>query len=331
MKLFVSIPKNRKEFIDDSAKEYLNKLFDVEYLELDRQLTEEEFSKRVKDYDVVLTSWNHCKITYDMLRDTNVKVIAHTGGTVAYVADLSLFDNGVKVLSANSIFAESVAEGTIGYMLTGLRNIPYYVNEMKNGRWKGEKAFSQGLLNQTVGIIGLGAVAKNLIKMLQVFNVKIKIYDTYKIDEEYLKENNAEISSLEEIFSTCKIITVHAAMTEKTRGMIGKELFDLMKENSIFINTARGSIVKEDEMIDALKKKQITAVLDVYCSEPLLEDSELRKLDNAYCIPHMGGPTADRYTFVTKSLADNILKVMAGENSELEISRESASRMTFGE
>lgn len=330
MKLLVSMQSEGNTFLPDAVKAYLEERFDVEYASEDVLMFGETFRERIKDIDVMLTGWGHPMITYDMIKDSRVKIIAHTGGSVGSLVDLSLYDHGIRVLSGNDLYAESVAEGTIAYMLTGLRRIPYYVQDVKNGGWRGDGFFSEGLLDQTVGIVGLGTISRYLIKLLKVFRAKIKIYSSYPIDEEYLKENNVSQASIEEIFSTCKIVSIHSAMNEKTKGMIGREHFDLLQDGALFINTARGAVIREDEMIEALKENRFSAVLDVFCTEPLDADSKLRSLENVYCVPHMGGPTLDRRPVVTMRLADNILKIANNEPAELEISKAAASRMTVG-
>ena len=164
--------------------------------------------------------------------------------------------------------------------------------------------------------------------MLKPFRVKLKLYSGYPIDEAFLNENNAIQASLEEIFSTCRVISVHSALNDRTKGMIGKEHFDLLQDGAIFVNTARGAIIREDEMIEALKENRFRAVLDVFCQEPLAQDSPLRCLDNVYCMPHMGGPTADRCPNITLRLADDIQRFANDEALQYEITRDYAKRMT---
>ena len=334
MKIFVSMPVGSavtNSFFTDEARAYIEGKYEVIYSDSEAHLSPDEIIEKAADCDVIMTGWGHTVLTYDILKNTKIKLIAHTGGTVANVADQSVYENGIKVFSGNIIYAESVAEGVIGYMLTGLRRIPYYVDKVRNGEWHEPTPLTEGLLEQTVGIIGLGTISRYLIKMLQAFNVNIKIYSSYKIDEQFLKENNAvQVTSIEEIFSSCKIVSVHSAMNEKNRGMIGKEHFDLLQDGALFINTARGAIIREDEMIEALRENRFRAVLDVYCQEPLDLDSPLRKLENVYCIPHLGGPTIDRRGSVTKALIDNVGKFERGEEAELEIKLEAAKRMTVG-
>lgn len=332
MKVFVSVPKDNEimdTFFPENVRKYLESRFETEYCPYDRMLTAAEFSDITKSFDAVITCWGHPPISYDMLKGGRVRLIAHTGGSVGSLVDASVYDGGVKVISGNLMYAESVAEGVIAYMLTGLRRIPDYVNRIRDGKWRVESDYSEGLLDRSVGIIGMGTISKILVKMLRSFNVNIKIYSGHAVDRGFLEEHGAKQVSLEEALG-CDIVSLHSAMNERTRGMIGKEQLALIRDGALFINTARGAIVDEKAMIEELKKNRFNAVLDVFCREPLEEDSELRKLGNVYCIPHMAGPTVDRRAAITKRLADNIIKFENGEQMELEIKKEAASRMTVG-
>ena len=332
MKVFVSMPENSmviNRFIKQETRDYLEECFEVVYSPLNRQLKAEEIAEYAGDADVIMTGWGHPMMDSKALENTSIKLIAHTGGSVADYVNDEVYAKGIKVISGNELYAESVAEGTIAYMLTALRKIPDYTGEVRKGGWRlPGPDISQGILDQTVGIIGVGAISKHLIKMLKPFRVKLKLYSGYPIDEAFLKENNAVQASLKEIFATCRIVSLHSAMNERTKGMIGKEHFDLLQDGAVFVNTARGAIIRESEMIEALKEKHFQAVLDVFCKEPLEEDSPLRTLENVYCMPHMGGPTADRAPMVTMRLADDIVRFAKGEPLQYEISNEYAKRMT---
>ena len=332
MKVFVAIPRTVnawKRFMTEEARAYLEERFDVSYFPLDRLPKPEEVTLYAKNADVLMTGWGHPMITGSMLEGTSIKLIAHTGGSVADYVAQDVYEKGIKVISGNDLYAESVAEGTIGYMMLALRKMVDYVEDTRAGYWHSERcAPAEGLLGQTVGLVGMGAITKNLIPMLKPFGVKLKLYSGYPIDAEYLAQNNAVQASLEEIFSTCKVVSIHSALNDRTKGMIGREHFDLLQDGAVFVNTARGAIIREEEMIEALKENRFMAVLDVYCKEPLEPDSPLRSLKNVYCIPHQGGPTSDRTPVVTMRLADDMLRFAEGKPLQYEISREYAKRMT---
>ena len=332
MKLFVAIPHTAnawKRFMTEQVRAYLEERFEVSYLPLDRQLKPEEIALYAKDADVLMTGWGHPLIDSRVLEGTSIKLIAHTGGSVADYVAQDVFEKGIKVISGNDMYAESVAEGVVGYMLLGLRKMVDYVEDTRAGYWHSERCGpSEGLLGQTVGLVGMGAITKQLIPMLKPFGVRLKLYSGYPIDPEYLAQNNAVQASLEEIFSTCKVVSIHSALNDRTKGMIGKEHFDMLQDGAVFLNTARGAIIREEEMIGALKENRFTAVLDVYCKEPLDLNSPLRQLKNVYCMPHQGGPTMDRTPVIAMRLADDVARFAEGKPLQFEISSEYAKRMT---
>ncbi len=332
MKLFVAIPTTVqawKKFITDEVRAYLEERFEVSYLNMDRLPTAQEVAQRAGDADVIMTGWGNPMMDRQLLEQTNIKLIAHTGGSVADYVNQDVYATDIKVISGNEMYAESVAEGVVGYMMLALRKMVDYVEDTRNGNWRSEACTpTEGLLDQTIGLVGMGAITRHLIPMLKPFRVKLKLYSGYPINPDFLAENNAVQASLEEIFSTCKIVSIHSALNDRTKGMIGKEHFDLLQDGAVFINSARGAIIREDEMIEALQTNRFRAVLDVYCKEPLDLDSPLRHLKNVYCMPHVGGPTNDRSPVIAMRLADDIRRFEKGQKLRYEITSEYAKRMT---
>lgn len=332
MKVFVAIPTTVqawKKFMTEEVRAYLEERFEVTYFPIARLMKPEEVVQYAGDAEVIVTGWGNPAMDRQMLEQTNIKLIAHTGGSVADYVHQNVYEAGIKVISGNDMYAESVAEGALGYMLMGLRKMVDYVEDTRAGYWHSERCGrSEGLLGQTVGLVGMGAITKNLIPLLKPFGVKLKLYSGYPINAEYLAENNAVQASLEEIFSTCKVVSIHSALNDRTKGMIGKEHFDLLRDGAVFVNTARGAIIREDEMIEALMENRFMAVLDVYCKEPLEADSPLRQLKNVYCMPHQGGPTNDRGPAIAMRLVDDIMNFAEGKPLRYEISGDYAKRMT---
>ena len=332
MKVFVAIPTTGlawNKFMAPQARAYLEARFDVVYNPLDRHLKAEEIALYAEDAEILMTGWGNPYMDAKTLENTSIRFIAHTGGSVADYVSPEIYDLGIPVISGNDLYAESVAEGVVGYMMLALRKMPDYIEDTRKGNWQSNTLPpTEGLLGQTVGLVGMGAITKNLIRMLQPFGVRLKLYSGYPIDPEYLEQNNATQASLEEIFSTCKIVSIHSALNERTKGMITKAHFDLLQDGAVFINSARGAIIREEEMIEALQENRFRAVLDVYCKEPLDPSSPLRSLKNVYCMPHMGGPTGDRSPIITMRLVDDIVGYLDGKPLKYAISREYAQRMT---
>jgi phosphoglycerate dehydrogenase-like enzyme len=325
MKIFVNMNEGatRDSFIKPRTWERLRTIAHVGYNNTVETLELPDLAIRLRDADALVTGWGQKLITPDILG--NVKIIAHTGGTVNGIIDESVFNAGIKVLSGNNYYAESVAEGVLGYMLFMLRKMDHYSGKLKNRLW--EPGYNEGLYDQTVGIVSLGAISRHLIKLLKPFRVKIKVYSTTQ-NPETSAELGFTYAGLEEIFETCKIVSVHTARKPETEKMINARHFALLRDDAIFINTSRGAVIDENALIEELKTGRFRALLDVYTEEPLPLNSALYALENVALFPHMAGPTVDRRDYITNFLIDDIERFFRGDLLENEITWEVANRMT---
>jgi len=330
MNIFVTIPQGpiRDSFITENAKKVLETLGQLTFNEFDRQLTHEELLSKIKDVDVLITGWGTTPINSEIIESAkNLKIIAHTGGSVGYIIENVVYEKGIRVLSGNNVFAQSVAEGCLCYTLSGLRQIEKYVNIVRSGKWREDDFKNKGIIGKKVGIVGFGAIAKYFVEMLHLFGTEILVYSGHltKDDEENL---GVRRSSLNEIFETCDVISLHSSLTAKTEGMINKDLLSKIKDGALLVNTARGALIDEEALIEELKTGRFSAVLDVFKEEPLKVDSPLRTLPNVLPIPHMGGPTIDMREQVVLTLADDLKSFLENKDMKNEIPYEYASRMT---
>ncbi len=330
MKLLITLPKGeiRNAFFPASTEARICAMGESVWNDTEEQFTPEQLAERLRGCQVCITGWGCPRLTEDVLACAKeLQILAHTGGTVApYVSD-AIYEKGVHVLSANDIYAESVAEGTIAYMLCALRELPRYNDLVHNGGWRGTVISNEGLLDKTVGLVGYGAITRHLLRMLQPFHCRIKLF-SHHLSEEACKELHVEKTSLSEIFSTCHIISLHNALTPQTYHSINQELLEQIPRGSILINTARGAVIEEPALVKALAAKRFQAVLDVFEQEPLALDHPLRRMDNVLLIPHMAGPTGDRFKTSTEALLDDILSFYAGNPMHHEITRSGSERMT---
>jgi phosphoglycerate dehydrogenase-like enzyme len=184
------------------------------------------------------------------------------------------------------------------------------------------------LIGQSVGIVSYGAISSRLIPKLRLFTDKIKVYSTHE-DEELAKREGFTYATLEEIFKTCKIVSVHTAKNPETHHMINRRHFDMLADGALFINTSRGAVIDEQALIDTLKENRFQALLDVYETEPPAADNELRNLDNVTLFPHMAGPTYDMRERITGYLIDDIVRFEKGEKVENEVTKAVAEQMTI--
>lgn len=334
MKILVSIPQGevRDTFLPPTVCRRLEELGEVTYNETSHQYTRAEMHDAAMGKDVVVIGWGSPALTDEVIADNDtLKLIVHTGGSVADYVDASTYEKGIRVVCGNKLFAESVAEGTIAYMLSVLRHIPDQVYDLKNGLWgTPEHHFDQGLLYKRIGILGVGAIARFLMEKLQVFHCSFLVWDdNYTVDPDYLASVNARQTSLEEVLTSCPIISLHAALTPKSVGMIGRRELEMIPYGGVFINTARGAIVKQDELTEVLRERpDLRVMLDVYHPEPLPVDHPLRKMKNVYLMPHRGGPTVDFRATIGATVVEEIAHFINGEFLEHEIGQVAASRMT---
>ena len=330
MNILVAMPAGdvRDSFIPQDVRARLEALGRVEWNEDGRNWTEDELAAHMENIDVCVLGWGCPPVGEKALtRAGALKAVLHTGGSVAGYATEAVYDRNIPVLSGNELYARSVAESVVAYALYLLRDIGRYNGELLQEGWSHPGWKNEGLLDQTVGLIGFGAVARWTARLLSAFGAQIFISADHVTPEE-AAAYGARKATIDEIMSGCKIVSVHLARTPQTYHIIDERQLKRLQDGAVFINTARGSIVDEAALARELATGRFKAALDVYEVEPLPMDSPLRTLDNVLLMPHMGGPTMDRRPFVTRALLDELPRVLAGETSSLTITRDMMRRMT---
>jgi phosphoglycerate dehydrogenase-like enzyme len=227
------------------------------------------------------------------------------------------------------VFAKSVAEGCLCYTLAALRRLEHYMDVMRTGGFKETVFYNRGLFGKKLGIVGFGAIARHYLNLVRWFDLEVLIYSSHLTDEEAAKYGG-RTASLEEIFSECDVISIHASNTAKTRGMITRELMERMKPDALLVNTARGAVIDEPAMFEMLLAGKFYAALDVYAEEPPAPDAPIRQCKNALLMPHMGGPTMDMRSVVALEVTKDIARLGRGEELQYEITAAAAARMTGG-
>ena len=164
-----------------------------------------------------------------------------------------------------------------------------------NGKWKqGRHPDTLSLFGRRVGLHGLGAISRELVRLLEPFDVQLSAYSPSVPDETYEKLNVRRCDSLEDLFSTADVLVELAPGKPANHHIVGDDLLKLLPEHAVFVNLGRGMVVDEDALVRASKERGLHIGLDVYEHEPLPDDSPLRSLDNITLLPHLGGPTPDR-------------------------------------
>ena len=222
----------------------------------------------------------------------NLKMIQKWGIGVDKIDCDAAKEHGVDVnitAGANSI---PVAELAVGLMFAVNRRIPYIDAKMREGKWlKSEMRSLCYMLNgKTVGLLGIGNIAKQVAKMMKGFSVNIIYYDIRPLSPEMEEQLNAHYVDFETLLRESDILSVHVPLMDSTRNMIGADELKMMKKTSIIINTARGGVVNEEALVEALTNGTIRgAGLDSYAVEPIEPDNPLLQLDNVVHTSHNGG------------------------------------------
>lgn len=320
MNILIDTPKGqiRDVFFPEQAISELKKLGNVVLNDTCIPFTEKDMAKYIKDVDVCITHWDTPEISDSVLENANrLSLIAHAAGSVANVVSERVYEKGILVCSANTIMAKYVAEGVLAYILAGLRKIPDYDRDMKNGEWNRKITQTKTLFEEKIGLIGLGTVGSYLLELLKPFDVRVRLYDPYISKTALDRYHNVKTGSLEDVLSWGNIISVHASLTPETYHLLDKKKLNLIHDGALFINTARGAVIDQEALIDELTGGRITAVLDVFENEPLDPDNCLRKLDNVTLMPHVAGTTArEQMTF---GIINEIRRYINGEPLEYEI------------
>ncbi|MEW5691869.1 MAG: phosphoglycerate dehydrogenase [Candidatus Hydrogenedentota bacterium] len=247
------------------------------------KLNRDEIKKYIKDVDAVIAGTE--KYDDEILREANkLKVISRVGVGIDNIDFKATNRKNIAVYTTPDAPSLAVAELTIGLIINCARQVLNADRKMRQKKW--HRYIGLDLEDRVCGVIGIGRIGKNVVRLLQPFNMKILVNDI-KPDYEFIKKYNVKLTDKSTIYKKSDIITLHIPLTRYTDNLINKKSLQKMKKRCIFINTSRGSIVNENDLFIHLKRnKEFYAALDVYEREPYYGD--LRKLENIILTPHLG-------------------------------------------
>ena len=256
------------EFINQNSLENLNKKFDVNY---DEKLCEDEkeIIKIIRDYDGLIVR-NKTQVNSDILKNAfKLKFIGRLGVGLDNIDTEYCKNKNIHVQPATGMNADSVAEYVVSSSMFLIKKIPMFHNGTIKGEWPRTTIKSTEIKQKNLGIIGFGTIGKKVAEYSSKNGLKILAYDPY-IKELNDKEIDAKLSSLNEIYEKSDIISIHLPLTDETKNMINKSSFSRMKNKPIIINTSRGSVINESDLIEAYNKNNISGfALDVFEKEPI--------------------------------------------------------------
>lgn len=334
MKALITTPRGKifDTFFTPENIKLAESLGEIVWNPYERHLTKEEVKALAADCDVYVTTWSSPQLDAEILAAApNIKLLTHLCGTVKPFVSDAMWERGVRVICGNDYFALSVAEGTVGYMLAAQRDIPKYSTDLKEKRqWKSDEIFTQSLLRKTVGLVSYGAIAKHLVRMLQPFQVKLKVYDIVEIPAADKEKYGIEQVSLDELFSTCEIISIHTPYFDATHHLINKDLLAKIQPNALLVNTSRGPVIDQAALVEELRTGRFRALLDVYEVEPPHADDPLFDVPNLIMMPHMAGPTINLRQYITHDLLlESAAFVDKGAPLKNEVTKARAAQMSL--
>lgn len=277
------------------------------------KISADELLAAIGDYDALIVR-SASKVTKDVLAaGKNLKIIGRAGVGVDNIDVPEATARGIIVINSPGGNTIAATEHTMGMMIAMARHIAVANETTQKGEWNRKKYTGVELKGKTLGIVGLGRIGSGIAKRASAFEMRVIGYDPY-VNEDRAQAMGIELVDLEGIIKESDFITVHMPLTAETRNMFNKENIARMKKGVRFVNCARGGIINEQDLADAVKSGQVAgAAVDVFTSEPLAEDNPLRGVPGITITPHLGASTIEAQIGVSVDVAEGIVAALKGE------------------
>jgi D-3-phosphoglycerate dehydrogenase len=300
-----------KESISRRGLDLLERDFEVVYCP---EMSREEMLEAIADCHALIVR-SATKVDAEVIAAGRLlEVIGRAGVGVDNIDVDAATKRGIMVINAPQSNIISAAEHTMALILSSCRNIPAAANSLREGRWDRKSFEGVELYHKTIGILGLGRIGILVAQRCQGFGMRVISYDPYISSERAQKMGVEMKESLEELLEEADFITVHLPKSTETHHIIGKSEFARMKEGVRVYNVARGGIISEEALIEALRSGKVAgAGLDVFEKEPLPPDSPLAAMDNVIATPHLGASTQEAQDRAGVMIAEQVAAALRGE------------------
>lgn len=298
-----------KVLVSDSLSEVGVKIFqDTQDIEVDVNvgLSPDELKEIIGQYHGLVIR-SATKVTAEILEAAhNLKVVGRAGIGLDNVDIPAASQRGIVVMNTPEGNTITTAEHTMSMIMALSRNIPQATSSLKQGKWEKKKLQGRELFNKTLGLVGAGHIGQIVADRAKGMKMKVIVYDPY-IKPDIVEKLDLEPVSLDELFKRADYITIHTPKTDETANLINKDSIAKIKKGAMLINCARGGIVNEDDLYDALESGHLAgAALDVFITEPPGE-IKLMSLPNFICTPHLGASTREAQVNVAVDVAEQIV------------------------
>ncbi|MGN0535569.1 MAG: NAD(P)-dependent oxidoreductase [Eubacterium sp.] len=283
-----------------------------------------------RNAEYIFSTWGMEQFSEEEIKEyfPKVKCLFYSAGSVQNFAKEFLSCN-IRVFSAWKANAVPVAEYTYAQILLALKGFYQASFKTKKQYYKMAKYAGNcgGIYNAKIGIIGVGSIGSAVAERLKANDVEVYYYDPY-LPEKTAEKLNIESATLEEIFSSCDVITNHLANKDELTGVLSGRLFDMMKPYAVFINTGRGRQVDEKGLVKAMRRvKTRTALLDVLCREPLNPFSQIARCKNIIVTPHIAGSLGKEVVRMAEYMVDEAMRIDNNEGPLYEVTWEMLKTM----
>ena len=295
------------EFMEEKSLEMLERNFDIT-INKNLSVNHNELKKIISNFDILIVR-NKTQVNKEILENaSSLKFIGRLGVGLDNIDTEYCKNNNIHVQSATGMNADSVAEYVINTALSLLKNIPLMHQETFIGNWPRTSISSRELKGKIFGLIGFGLIAKKVSALAKIFNAQIIAYDPF-IDPSTVGEFSIKLVEISEIFEHADVISIHLPLTSTTKNLLNYAAFKKMRKQPIIINSSRGSIIDEKDLLKAYDEKLISGfALDVYETEPVQEKFLNSIKNNTNCIltPHIAGVTEESNIRVSDFIANSV-------------------------
>jgi len=270
------------------------------------KLDPEQLADRLKDAVGVIVR-SATKITADLMDSApELKVIGRAGVGVDNIDVPAATTRGIVVMNAPDGNTITTAEHTFALLTAVARNVPQAHAKLQAGTWDKKSFVGVELHGKTLGVVGLGRIGRHVAKIASGFGMNVVAYDPF-VTAEQAADAGIALASLDEVFADADFVTIHTPVTDETRGIIGKDAFAKMRDGVRIVNAARGGLVDESALLDAINSGKVAAAaLDVFSTEPLPADSPLLGHPQIITTPHLGASTVEAQQGVAFTVAEQM-------------------------
>jgi D-3-phosphoglycerate dehydrogenase len=279
--------------------------------EVNERMEENELLKWICDVDGVICGDDQFTDRV-LVSATKLKVLSKWGTGIDSIDLKTCSKLGISICNTPNAFSEPVADSVTGYMLCFSRNLPWMDRQMREGLWY--KIPSKALKECVLGVIGVGNVGKTVVRRGIGFRMRILGNDVVEMPDNFISETGIEMMSKEQLLQEADFVSLNCDLNPSSHHLMNYEMFCLMKPTAIVINTSRGPVIKEADLVKALQGGIIGgAALDVFEHEPLPDDSPLKQMSNVMIAPHNANSSAEAWEKVHRSTIDNLIRGLKGD------------------